>query len=146
MTRLEQKKKIAISAVSRMVKKMIGKSLGRSRKCTNGSQASGETTSLLKDLKNHRNWILNFFCWETFYRWSCLQQIEWSCRNVWEWCFSPPQSVNNQAPNLNQGARSRSIKKGEDASGLAWTRLRANLCCLQKNVENEISSIIQEIR
>ena len=70
MTRLAQKKKISVSTVSRVVKKMGGKSLRRSRKpllsAAMVQKRLERSTLLLNDLKDHGNRVLIFSDEKTF--------------------------------------------------------------------------------
>ena len=70
ITKLTQKKRISVSTVSRMVKKMSGKILPRSRKpllsAAMAQKRLERSTRLLNDLKNHGNQILIFSDDKTF--------------------------------------------------------------------------------
>ena len=87
MTRLAQKKRISVSTVSRMVKKMGRKSLRRSRKPLLSAawfrsvwrrEAVCWITSRITGIES------SFYFKENCHRWFCLQKMEWSGCNVWE--------------------------------------------------------------
>ena len=141
-------KEISVSTVFKMVKKIEGKVWDVPGNSCREQQwfrsVWREAPVIWMIWKNHGSWILIFFPWETSYRWSSLQQIEWPGCNVWEWCLWMPQSVNNGAANLNHDAWRHSIERGDDVSGLVLMDVQANLCGFQRTFGDEISSTGQE--
>ena len=76
----------------------------------------------------------------------------WSGHNAWQWCLWTPQSVNNQVSRLNHNARCCTrfslngppVRSKKRCSGLVWTGLQANLCCLQRGFGDERCSMDPE--
>ena len=146
--RLASKKKISVFTKFRMIKMIVGKSLRHLRKLVLTEaivQKHLERSTLsLKDVC----WITgiesSFFRWENFCRWSCLQQTEWSDRNVWEWCLWTQKNVSNQASSVNYDVWLRSIERGESAFDLVSTGLQANIYHLQRSFGDESFPVCQK--
>ena len=77
MSKLAQKRKISVSTVSRMIKKMVGKNQMFQQtpvECSNGSEASGEEPSSIEWPEDPWKSNPQFFHWGNFHHRFCLQK------------------------------------------------------------------------
>ena len=145
----EAEEKISVSTVSIVIKKMVEKSLRLTRKpllsAATVQKGLERSTRFLNDLKKEGNWILHFsdekiFTVDLVFNKQYDRIVTFG---IDDFEHRKVSTIKHRS-SLHYDAWRRSIERWEDASGLVWTELQANLCRLQRNIGDERFFMSQE--